>query len=212
MRMRFPVALGAALVAVVLGCLVGKDPKLKEPFSENFDSGRLDPQVWRLTSEAYEVVDGALYVQGAKKHPMWLQKRIPCDVKIDFVAWADTAEGDIEVEVFGDGRSAANEDGDYVGTGYVVKFGGWNNKTSTIARRDENEARMAEDQDKRVEPGRRYQWSIRVRGGKIDWFLDGRLFLHAEDHEPLCGPGNDHFAFDNWSSKVHFDDLSITPL
>ena len=212
MRIRSPFASALLLAALAGGCLVGKDPKLKEPFSEDFDSGRLDPQVWRLTSEAYELRDNALYVEGAKKHPLWLLKRIPCDVKIDFVAWADTAEGDIEVEVFGDGRSAANEDGDYVGTGYIVKFGGWNNKTSTIARRDENEARMVENDETGVEPGRRYQWSIRVRGGKIDWFLDGKLFLHAEDQDPLCGPGNDHFAFDNWSSKVHFDDLSIVPL
>jgi hypothetical protein len=72
-------------------CLVGKDPKLKEAFTENFDSGRLDPQLWKPTLDTYEVRDQQLFVEGAKNHPMWLLKRIPCDVKIDFTAWSRTS-------------------------------------------------------------------------------------------------------------------------
>jgi hypothetical protein len=204
---------GAVLLGLaVLGCMVGKDPKLKEAFTENFDSGRIDPQIWKATTDAYDIKDGALLVEGAKNHPMWLLRRIPCDVKIDFTAWSESTEGDIKVEVFGDGHSSADDEGDYVGTGYVVIFGGWSNTVNTIARRDEHEGRMVEENDTKVEPNRRYQWSIRVRGGTIDWYLDNKPFLHVEDQDPLCGPGNDHFAFSNWGTRVHFDNLSIVPL
>jgi hypothetical protein len=207
-----PVCAAWLAAAAVLGCLVGKDPKLKEAFTENFDSGRLDPQLWKPTLDAYEVRNGALFVEGAKNHPMWLMRRIPCDVKVDFTAWSESREGDIKVEIFGDGRSSADDEGAYVGTGYVVIFGGWNNTVNTIARRDEHEGRMLEENETKVEPNRKYQWSIRVRGGTIDWYLDGKPFLHVEDQDPLCGPGNDHFAFSNWATQVHFDDLSIVPL
>jgi hypothetical protein len=201
-----------AAVALAAGCLTGKDPKLKEAFAEDFDEGTLDPQTWLPTVEAYEVRDKALFVQGAKNHPMWLKRRVPCDVKIDFVAWSDSPDGDIKVEIFGDGRSSADDEGAYTGTGYVVIFGGWRNSVNTIARRDEHEGRMLEKNDARVEKGRKYRFSIRVRGGSIDWFLDGKPFIHVDDADPLCGPGNDHFAFSNWDTPVHFDDLSIVPL
>jgi len=205
------VALALALASFA-ACLVGKDPKLKEAFSENFNSGRLDPQLWRPTIDAYDVRDGALYVEGAKNHPMWLMRRIPCDVKIEFTAWSDSPDGDIKVEVFGDGHSSADDEGAYVGTGYVIIFGGWQNTVNTIARRDEHEGRMIEENETKVVRGQKYHFSIRVRGGTIDWYLDGKPILHAEDQDPLCGPGNDHFAFSNWATQVHFDDLSIVPL
>lgn len=204
--------LAAALALVPLACLVGKDPKLQEAFVENFDSGRLDPQVWRVTHEGYEVRDGSLFVEGAKNHPLWLRRRVPCDVRIDFVAWSESLEGDIKVELFGDGRSTADDEGAYTGTGYVIIFGGWRNTVNTIARKDEHAGRVSLEEDTKVEKGRRYRFSIRAKGNRLEWFLDGRLFLDYEDKDPICGPGNEHFGFSNWSTPVHFDDLSITPL
>jgi hypothetical protein len=91
-------------------------------------------------------------------------------------------------------------------------MGGWRNTVNTIARRDEHEGRMVEENETKVERGRRYRWSIRVRDGNIQWYVDGRLFLEVDDQDPLCGPGNEHFAFSNWGTPVHFDDLSIVPL
>jgi hypothetical protein len=32
------------------------------------------------------------------------------------------------------------------------------------------------------------------------------------DPQPLGGPGHDHFAFNNWSVPLTFDNLRITPL
>jgi hypothetical protein len=200
------------LVAFASTCLVGRDPQLKEAFTEDFGSGRLDPQTWRITQNVYEIRDGALFVQGAKNHPMWLQRRLPCDVKIEFTAWSESAAGDIKVEAFGDGRSSADTEGAYTGTGYIVIFGGWDNTVNTIARRDEHNARMKLEEESRVEKDRRYRFTLMFRGPKIEWFLDGRLFLSVEDPDRLCGPGNEYFGFNDWDTPVHFDELTIVPL
>ncbi|MBW2159703.1 MAG: hypothetical protein JRH14_07015 [Deltaproteobacteria bacterium] len=48
---------------------------------------------------------------------------------------SESAEGDIKVEIFGDGASHAKDD-TYTATSYVIIFGGWNNsrKKSRLAR------------------------------------------------------------------------------
>lgn len=194
------------------GCLRGKDPRLDKAFTEHFDAAELDPELWRPTAPVYKIRDGALFVEGAHNRPLWLQRRIPCDVRIDFTAWSDSSEGDIKVEVLGDGRSSARSEGNYTASGYVIVFGGWSNTVNTIARKDEHNARLKEDGETVVEAGKRYQFSIRIKHGRISWYLDGRPFMEVEDPEPLCGPGNEYFGFSNWGTPVHFDDLSIVPL
>ena len=187
-------------------------PPIAEPFVENFETGQLDPTLWNPTSGDYSVEDGALLVRNARNHPLWLRRPLPCDVQLDFTTWSDSPDGDIKVEVMGDGASYDPDQGAYLSTGYVFIFGGWRNSLSTIARMDEHQARLTVDERTRVEQGRKYRWSIRFIGGTIEWSIDGQPFLRAEDPEPLCGPGHHHFAVDDWAVPVHFDDLSITPL
>ncbi|NMC70994.1 MAG: hypothetical protein GYA57_13150 [Myxococcales bacterium] len=180
-------------------------------FADDFSAGRLDPAVWTATGPFYEVRDGALHVREAKNHPLWLATPLPCNVQVEFSARSDSPDGDIKFELFGDGRSFAHQ-ASYTATGYVFIFGGWRNSVSTIVRQDEHRARMVTDETRRVEPGRTYRFSVRIRGGVIDWSVDGEPFLHAEDPVPLCGPGRTHFAFNDWSVPVTFDDLAITAL
>lgn len=180
-------------------------------FTDDFSAGRLDPAVWTATGPSYEVRDGALHVREAKNHPLWLATPLPCNVQVEFSARSDSPDGDIKFELFGDGRSFAHQ-ASYTATGYVFIFGGWRNSVSTIVRQDEHRARMVTDETRRVEPGRTYRFSVRIRGGVIDWSVDGEPFLHAEDPVPLCGPGRTHFAFNDWSVPVTFDDLAITAL
>ncbi len=194
---------------------VGPPPPVLEPgtavFVDDFSSGRLDPAVWNATGPVYEVRDGALRVQGAKNRPLWLVPPLPCNVQLDFTARSESPDGDIKFEIFGDGRSFARQ-ASYTATGYVFIFGGWQNSVSTIVRQDEHRARLVTDERRRVEPGRTYRFSVRIRGGSIDWQVDGEPFLHADDPAPLCGPGRAHFAFNSWSVPLVFDDLSITAL
>jgi hypothetical protein len=189
-----------------------EDPALTAPFIESFDSGTLDPALWKSNVDAYAARDGELVVRDAKNHPLWLLRRLPCDVQIDFTAWSDSADGDIKLEIFGDGRSSATRGGAYTATGYVVIFGGWHNTLHTIARLDEHRARLIELSGPPVERGRRYAFSLRIRGGTIEWFLDGQPFAKVVDPQPLCGTGHDHFAFSDWAAPLQFDELRITPL
>jgi hypothetical protein len=189
-----------------------RDPEIGAGFSASFDEEALAPETWRSTADAYAIVDGELVARDARNHPLWLRQRLPCDVRIEFTAWSDSDDGDIKVEIFGDGHSSATSEGAYTATGYVVIFGGWRNRIHTIARQDEHGARLVELREPRVERGRKYRFSIRIRGGAIDWDIDGQPFAHVEDPEPLCGAGHDHFAFSDWTAPLHFDDLSIAPL
>jgi len=180
-------------------------------FADDFSAGRLDPAVWNATGPHYEVREGALHAWEARNHPLWLATPLPCSVQVEFSARSDSPDGDIKFEIFGDGRSFAQQ-ASYTASGYVFIFGGWRNRVSTIVRQDEHRARMATDETRRVEPGRTYRFVVRIRGGTVDWSIDGEPFLHAEDPAPLCGPGRTHFAFNDWTAPVTFDDLVITAL
>ena len=114
--------------------------------------------------------------------------------------------------MFGDGESFDPDKGSYVSTGYMLIFGGWNNSLSVICRQNEHDdGRKAERRDIRVEPGRKYHFTITRRGGAIDWAIDGRPFLSWTDPEPLAGSGHEYMAFNNWESNVTFDNLTIRP-
>jgi hypothetical protein len=187
-------------------------PALEGTFTADFAAGTLDPGLWNATSGAYAVRDGALLAQNARNKPLWLLRRLPCHVRIDVTAWSDSPDGDLKIEVMGDGASYDPDQGEYKATGYVFIFGGWRNSLSTIVRQDEHRARMTVDDSTRVEPGRKYRWSIRIAGGHIEWWVDDALFLQADDPQPLCGPGHDHFGVNNWAVPNHYDDLTVSPL
>ena len=179
-------------------------------FHDDFNRDALGPN-WNVTGPDARIEDGHVVVQGLKNHPLWLVPPIPDDVRIEFDAWADGEEGDVKVEIGGDGTSVATS-ANYVATGYVVIFGGWNNRLNAIARKDEHARDRVTENEPRVEPGRRYHFAITRTRGELTWELDGRELLRMEDPDPLVGPGHDHFAFGGWESRVHFDDLKIYAL
>ncbi len=179
-------------------------------FSDTFDGAALGG-AWKATGKGARIVDGALQLKGMRNHPLWLDIALPDDVQISFDAWADKVEGDIKVELAGDGESYATQ-ASYTASGYVVIFGGWNNQLDVIARQDEHGADRIELPSAKVEPGRRYHFEVIRRGQEIVWKLDGRVHMRYVDPEPLRGAGQDHFAFNNWSAPTHFDNLVITAL
>jgi hypothetical protein len=133
-------------------------------------------------------------------------------VRIEFDAWAETEEGDIKVELAGDGQSYAKT-ASYTATGYVVIFGGWNNKLHVLARRDEHGAdRVETAAEPPVESERRYRVAITRRGGELRFEVDGQLIAEMIDDAPLTGPGQRHFAFNNWEAPTRFDNLVIYAL
>jgi hypothetical protein len=179
-------------------------------FRDDFDRADLGER-WRTTGPGWALEGGELVVEGLHNHPVWLTLALPDDVRIEFDAIAESEEGDVKVELAGDGESFARST-NYVASGYVVIFGGWNNEINAIARRNEHGRDRKTTAKPNVEPGRRYRFALIRQQGVLRWELDGRELLSFEDDAPLVGPGHEHFAFNDWEARVRFDNLVIYAL
>ncbi len=179
-------------------------------FRDDFEREALGPQ-WVQTGAGATIERGVLKIEGIRNHPLWLATPLPDDVRVEFDAWATTDEGDIKVELAGDGRSAAASV-NYVATGYVLIFGGWNNTLNAIVRRNEHGRQRETTSAPKVEPGQRYHFVITRAGAEIRWEIDGNEILAYEDDNPLRGKGHEHFAFGGWEAQTHFDNLVIEAL
>ena len=216
---RGPLRLAAAAPLLLLfGC--SGDPMLRAPFLDTFDRAEIGRDYYN-TGGPYRIVAGKLVFSRVHNHPLWLRRRLPRDVRIELDCAAHSPEGDLKVELFGDGESfeaaeAVEKDLIYKASGYVFIFGGWRNSRSVLVRQDEHawehQRGVPMRTFPRVEPGRTYHLRIERRGGHLDWSLDGKPFLSWDDPAPLEGKGHDHFAFDGWETEVEFDNLKIEPL
>lgn len=197
--------------AGALGCKA-KPPEITEPFSDDFERAELGP-AWHDTGGGYGIVGGKLHVSMAHNHPLWLRKRLPRNFVLEVDATSNSPSGDLKVEVAGDGESFDPDGNRYVATGYVLIFGGWQNRRSIIARLDEHDdGEKVHRTEPRVEPGRTYHWTITRKGEDLDWKIDGQPFLAWRDPAPLTGNGHEFFSFNNWEADVTFDNLTIRPL
>ena len=208
------------------------------PYVQDFSDGSVVERHFHTVGGYWRVVNGALLAPGVKNNPLWLQAPLPDDVAIEFTVRSEYPEGDIRVELFGDGSAPS--------TGYVLVQGGWNNSLSVLARKDVNApslrtlqaqaARVAdrmglpstdlvktgilkEDTPVRVESNslpvqqrRTYHYRIERRGTLLRWSVDGQPFLELNDPFPLKGPGNDRLGLNGFESQIFFDNLRVVPL
>src|SRR5262245_23648515 len=116
--MRWPV-----ILITLAACKVKDPPPLTDEWKDDFDRGSIGGDYYE-SGEGYELDHGALSAKGAHNHPLWLRKKLPRDVRIEFECWSTETRGDIKVEVFGDGKSYDPDGGAYTATGYEVIFGG----------------------------------------------------------------------------------------
>jgi hypothetical protein len=199
------------------------------PYSQDFSDPAVVQRDFFSTGGHWRTVGGQLLSPGVKNNPLWLQAKLPRDVAVEFDVRSESPEGDIKVELFGDGTDHAS--------GYIFIHGGWNNSLSIIARLDEHGAsldslqRLAgakglvetgvfkKDTHMRVEArpypveiGRTYHWRIERRGSLLRWSIDGKPFMQFDDPLPLEGKGHDRFGFSSWEAQLFFDNLKIEPL
>jgi hypothetical protein len=196
------------LLAGATGCKRKLPPVL---FADDFERQALG-EGWLDTGGKYRIEGGKVNVEGAHNHPLWLRTPLPRDAMVEIDVMSTSPDGDLKIELFGDGKSFDPDMGGYVSSGYVFIFGGWRNQLSVIARHNEhNEGVKAQRSDIKVEPGRTYRWTIVRKGGRIDWLIDGDTFLSWTDPQPLEGPGHQHLALNNWEASIYFDNLRIRP-
>jgi hypothetical protein len=198
-----------------------EDPFLTEPFVDAFDRDALGED-WHPTSPVWKIDDGKLCGQRARNHPVWLKRRLPTNARIEFDAMSSSRDGDLKVEIWGDGRSHATGTTYDHASSYLAIFGGWKNRFHVLARKDEHakdrpEIAIDEDSDdlraRRVEPLRTYHFKIERSDGKtVRWYVDDVEMLTYPDKEPLKGPGHEHFGFNDWDVRVCFDNVHIAPL
>jgi hypothetical protein len=198
-------------LAVFPGCTPQGDPSIgADGFTDDFERDELGEH-WNNTGASWRIVNGQLHIRNARNRPLWLRRTLPRDVRIEFDARSESPEGDIKVEVFGDGASRATTES-YTATSYVVIFGGWGNSLNVLARMDEHGADRVVGPRRRVEPGRTYRMRIERRGNRITAWADDEELVSMDDPHPLEGRGHDHFAFNDWQAELWFDNLRITPL
>lgn len=204
------VLLPCLLAAAEPACIPRGDPALGDGFKDDFNRSELG-SAWRNTGGPYQLVDGQLKVKGARNKPLWLRRTLPRNVRVEFDVRSESPEGDIKVELYGDGLSKATE-ASYTATSYVVIFGGWNNSKNLIARLDEHASDRVEGKKRPVVQGHTYHMKIERKGDTISAWADGELLARMKDPNPLWGSGHEYFAFNDWQAELWFDNLEVTPL
>ncbi|AKU96268.1 hypothetical protein AKJ09_02932 [Labilithrix luteola] len=182
----------------------------------------LGPNWTPIRTNAWRIENGKLCVQGARNHPVWLNKVLPVNARIEFDAVSYSDDGDLKAEIWGDGKAYATGTSYTNATSYLTILGGWKNSMQVLARLNEHgtdrkEIHVDKDSDdprqRAVNKGQVYHFKIERTDGKtIRWFVDGVEYLSWQDPSPLAGQGHDHFGFNEWDAKVCFDNLKITPL
>jgi len=190
-------------------------------FEDNFDRAELGPD-WNVLSPKWKITAGRLCVRGARNHGAWLARRIPVNARVEFDAFAESSEGDLKAELWGDGTTGATGQSYTNATSYLTILGGWKNSKHVLARLDEHgEDRLELDiepgsDDERarpVESGQPYHFKIERRDGRtVDWSVNGLSYFELADPDPLAGAGHEHVGFNEWDAPACFDNLKVTPL
>ena len=109
------------------------------PYSTDFTDPGVVERDFFSTGGLWRSLNGELLSPGVKNNPLWLKAKLPQNVAVEFDAKSISPEGDLKVEIFGNGTDHAS--------GYVLIHGGWNNSLSIIARLDEHAPPLAAVQE-----------------------------------------------------------------
>ncbi|MBN2192669.1 MAG: hypothetical protein JW751_07610 [Polyangiaceae bacterium] len=190
-------------------------------FRDSFERADLGED-YHPTSGAWHLDQGQLCGREVRNHPVWFVRPLPTNARIEFDAVSRSSDGDIKVEAWGDGRSAATGRSYTNATSYVVIFGGWKNQLHVLARLNEHGGdRQAITIDpagtaveaRPVVPNRTYHFKLeRADGRTLRWLVDDIEITSFVDPAPLAGDGHEHFGFNDWEAEVCFDNLVVTPL
>lgn len=205
---------GLASLVVALAASSGCREKLEpivSDFSESFDRDAPGSD-WRDSGGDWRIVNGELATGNAHHHPIWLRKKLPRDISLEFDARPAGPNGDIRVVIFGDGKSANPDAEGCQSTGYELVFGGWKNKLSVLCRGNQpGGGHQGARTDWPVIAGQTYHVYITRKDGLVSWYIGGHDMMAWLDPNPLSGPGHEAFGFDGGEGEVFFDNLVVGP-
>jgi Farnesoic acid 0-methyl transferase len=183
------------------------------------------------------VVNGELLSPGTKNNPLWLKATLPDNVRVEFDAHASSQEGEIRVELFGNGIDHLS--------GYELVYAPWTavgvqgRLPATLVRLDENAPTLQRWQEKAriagassltavgygpnsgvrvegppisIEPNRVYRMQVERRGDTLRWWVDGQRLVEFRDPFPLRGPWHDRVGLSSVEGDVYYDNFRVTPL
>jgi hypothetical protein len=201
---------------------LGKDGGAESSVVPAPSGSNLGPNWIQIKTKAWRIEGGRLCVQDAHNHPVWLNRTLPVNARIEFEATSYSDDGDLKAEVWGDGASYATGTSYTNATSYLPILGGWKNTIHALARLNEHGTdrkeihvdKSSDDPVQRpVQKGQTYHFKIERNDGKtVRWSVDGIDFVTWNDPAPLAGQGHDHFGFNEWEAKVCFDNVKVTPL
>lgn len=196
-------------------------PPITSVFQDDFERDALGPD-WNALSPRWQISGGRLCGRGARNRGVWLKRPLPTNAVIEFDAISEAEDGDLKVELWGDGRSGATGASYTNATSYIAILGGWKNTKHVLARLDEHgEDRLEidvdpESDDERARPiasGQPYRFRFERADGKtLRWSVNGTEHFELSDPDPLAGLGHEHLGFNDWDAPVCFDNLRVTPL
>lgn len=196
-------------------------PILAAPFEDNFERAELGAD-WAALSPKWKITNGRLCGKGARNRGVWLSKRIPANARIEFDAIAEAAEGDLKVELWGDGETGATGASYTNATSYIAILGGWKNTKHVLARLDEHgvdrleldvDPNSDDERARSVAAGQAYHFKVERADGKtLVWSVNGVVYFELADPDPLVGVGHDHLGFNDWDAPVCFDNVKVVPL
>ena len=196
-------------------------PAASAAFEDAFERAEIGAE-WNVLSPKWKIQNGRLCARGVRNHGIWLKRPLPTNARIEFDAYAETAEGDLKAELWGDGQTGATGISYTNATSYLTILGGWKNSKHVLARLDEHGADRLEldvepgSDDERARPvevGQAYHFKVeRTDGRTVEWSVNGLVFFRFTDAEPLAGAGHDHLGFNEWDAPVCFDNVRVTPL
>ncbi|MBK8996775.1 MAG: hypothetical protein IPM35_13650 [Myxococcales bacterium] len=196
------------------------DSPITGVYWDTFERGELGAE-WNPTSPEWRIIGGRLCGSKARNHPVWLKRKLPTNARIEFDAVSTSADGDLKVEIWGDGKGFAKGVSYNDATSYLAIYGGWKNQFHVLARLDEHapgrpEVKVSAGGDYKarpVVPNTVYHFKVERSDGKtVRWFVDDIEIIAFTDPAPLRGDGHEHLGFNDWEVQVCFDNLVISAL
>jgi hypothetical protein len=147
----------------------------------------------------------------------------PVNARIEFDAYAESPDGDLKVELWGDGVSGATGNSYTNATSYLAILGGWKNTKHVLARLDEHgddrlEFDDRQEQRRRARPSRLAWPGLPLQdrapmARRVSWSVNGvEYFELSPTRSPSPARGTSTLGFNDWDAPVCFDNLKITPL